>query len=172
MSTDAALAGATPGRLTTPKSGSAGPWPTRALAVIGVLSVLLALGAYIAVQVDRPQPTSSTAFPQSAELEKATGVEFSRVAIVGDRGLVLVEYVVKDVEKATAFQRDRAHIPSIVDQTRGGGTHLVSVMKPGHLIRPGQTFYFVYQNTGGALRTGDLATIRYRDLALTDIPVL
>ena len=44
-------------------------------------------------------------------------------------------------------------------------------MKPGHLIRAGQTYYFVYQNTGGALRTGELATISYLDHELTDVPV-
>ena len=45
-------------------------------------------------------------------------------------------------------------------------------MKPGHLIRPGQTYYFVYQNTAGALRSGERVTITYLDHELTDVPVL
>ena len=46
-------------------------------------------------------------------MEAATGVRFSRVAVVGDGGLVMVEYVVLDVEKAVAFQADRAHVPTL-----------------------------------------------------------
>ena len=171
MSADAALVGGTPGRLTTPIAKSAGPWPTQALSVLAVLVVLLALGAYIAVQADRPGAVPAGSFPHSSEMERATGVQFSRVAIVGDGGLVLVEYVVEDVEKAVAFQKDRAHVPSVTSESRPGGTNRVSIMKPGHLIRAGQTYYFVYQNTGGALRSGELATIRYLDHELTDVPV-
>jgi hypothetical protein len=171
VSTDAVLAGSTPGRPTTPVTGSAGPWPSHALRVLALLSLLLALSAYIAYQVDRPEPRPASSFPHSAAMEQATGVQFSRVAIVGDGGLVLVEYVVEDVEKATAFQADRAHVPSITSESRAGGTNRVSIMKPGHLIRAGQTYYFVYQNTAGALRTGELATIRYLDHELVDVPV-
>lgn len=172
MSTDAALAGTTPGRSTTPDNGSAGQWATQALAVIALISVLLALAVYVVSHVDRPDPVGSgSSFPHSAGMEKATGVQFSRVAIVGDGGLVLVEYVVEDVEKATAFQADRANVPSITSESRPGGTNRVSIMKPGHLIRAGQTYYFVYQNTGGVLRTGELATIRYLDHELTGVPV-
>jgi hypothetical protein len=172
VSADAALVGGPPGRLTTPVTGSAGQWATRALKVLGVLIVLLTLAAYVAVQLDRSEENpKGDAFPHSAEMEGATGVQFSRVAIVGDGGLVLVEYVVEDVEKATAFQADRPHVPSIISEARHGATNRVSIMKPGHLIRAGQTYYFVYQNTGGALRTGELATIKYLDHELTDVPV-
>jgi hypothetical protein len=172
VSADAALVGNAPGRLTTPIAGSAGHSPTRGLKVMGLLAVLLGLVTYIGFQVDRPDdPSGVVGFPHSADMEKATGVQFSRVAVVGDGGLVLVEYVVEDVEKATAFQADRPHVPSITSQVGRGGTNRVSIMKPGHLIRAGQTYYFVYQNTAGALRSGDLATIRYLDHELSDVPV-
>jgi hypothetical protein len=172
VSTDAALVGHAPGRPTTPAAGSAGQWSTPALTALALITVLLVLSAYIAIQVDRPDRSASgRSFPHSADMEKATGVQFSRVAIVGDGGLVLVEYVVEDVEKATAFQADRPHVPSVTSEARPGGTNRVSIMKPGHLIRAGQTYYFIYQNTGGALRSGELATIRYLDHELADVPV-
>lgn len=164
---------------TTPAPGwtSSAPWagvrsrpaPSTLLAIMTMICLLLVIGSHLR----EPAPvTPSTPFPHSAALERATGVQFSRVAVVGDGGLVMVEYVVQDVEKATAFQADRANVPTIASQSREAATNRVSIMKPGHLIRPGQTFYFVYQNTRGALRPGERATITYRDLSLRDVPVL
>ena len=45
-------------------------------------------------------------------------------------------------------------------------------MKQGHTLRPGQTFYLVYQNTGAALRSGEEVTIDIGDLTLPHVPVL
>jgi len=144
-----------------------------------VLPVLLGLVATVlvgyilsVVGTGRAAPDPHAAFPQSAALEEATGVRFSRVAVVGDGGLVMVEYVVLDVEKATAFQADRPHVPVLTSEARAGGTQRVSIMKPGHLIRAGQTYYFVYQNTGQAIRPGETITLRYRAHQLHHVPVL
>ncbi len=140
------------------------------MVLIGLVVTLL---FYIGGHLRQPEPVSpSTPFPHSAAMEDATGVQFSRVAVVGDGGLVMVEYVVQDVEKAKAFQYDREHVPTLTSQSRSLAINRVSIMKPGHLIRPGQTYYFVYQNTAGALRSGELATITYLDHALPDVPVL
>ena len=141
-----------------------------AVVLIGVVVTLL---LYIGGSLRHVDPvTPSTPFPHSAEMERDTGVQFSRVAVVGDGGLVMVEYVVQDVEKATAFQADRAHVPTLTSEARSASTQRVSIMKPGHLIRAGQTYYFVYQNTGGAFRSGERMTISYLDHELTDVPVL
>jgi hypothetical protein len=102
----------------------------------------------------------------------ATGVRFSRAAVVGDGGLVMVEYVVLDVERATAFQEDRPHVPTLVSEARDGSTQRVSIMKPGHLIRAGQTYYFVYQDTGFSIRPGEMITIQYLSHELRHVPVL
>ena len=141
-----------------------------AVVLIGVVVTLL---LYIGGSLRHVDPvTPSTPFPHSAEMERATGVQFSRVAVVGDGGLVMVEYVVQDVEKATAFQADRAHVPTLTSEARSASTQRVSIMKPGHLIRAGQTYYFVYQNTGGAFRSGERMTITYLDHDLPHVPVL
>ena len=155
-----------------------GRWRERARQV-PVLPVVLGLVAAVlvgyilsVVGTGRATPDPHATFPQSAALEEATGVRFSRVAVVGDGGLVMVEYVVLDVEKATAFQADRPHVPVLTSEAREGGTQRVSIMKPGHLIRAGQTYYFVYQNTGQAIRPGEPITLRYRSHELHHVPVL
>ena len=142
------------------------------LANVVLVLLVLVLGGLVVTSLRGPAAAGSTAVPQSAALERATGVRFSRVAVVGDGGLVMVEYVVLDVEKATAFQADRPHVPTLASEAREGGTQRVSIMKPGHLIRAGQTYYFVYQNTASAIRPGEMITLRYLSHELHHIPVV
>ncbi len=140
--------------------------------VLGLVAALLVGYIVSAVGTDRGLAEPGAAVPQSASMEAATGVRFSRVAVVGDGGLVMVEYVVLDVEKATAFQADRPHVPTLSSEAREGSTQRVSIMKPGHLIRAGQTYYFVYQNTASAIRPGEMITVQYLSHELHHIPVV
>ncbi len=157
----------------TPFVPWAGSRPRLTGGTVVLVGVVVMLLLYVGVNLRHAEPvTTRTPFPHSAEMERVTGVQFSRVAVVGDGGLVMVEYVVQDVEKAKAFQYDRANVPTLRSEARRLSTSRVSIMKPGHLIRPGQTYYFVYQNTAGALRSGELATITYLGHELTDVPVL
>jgi hypothetical protein len=140
-----------------------------------VLGAILAMALVAGVLVGLKLWSSSGgpgAFPQSAPIEQQYGVRFSRIAVVGDGGLITLTYVVLDSEKASRFQSDVAHPPELRSEARAGGTKRVSVMKQGHTLQAGQTYYFVYQNTKGALRHGEKATIQVRDLALTHAPVL
>lgn len=160
---------------------TAAPWAAarlrrvlgRVLVALAVAALVVAAVAYGVARLQAPDlATVDSPFPHDAGMERATGVQFTRVAIVADGGLVMVEYVVQDVEKATAFQADRAHVPTVSSQARDKATNRVSIMKPGHLIRAGQTYYLVYQNTDGALRSGEWASLTYRGHDLTDVPVL
>ena len=105
-------------------------------------------------------------------MEKLTGVRFSRVAVVGDGGLVTVFYIVVDPEKATRFQADRNHPPHLTSEDRRGGTSRSSIMRAGHLMRAGQTYYLVYENTRGAIRSGEEISISYGGITLRHMPVL
>ncbi len=140
--------------------------------VLGLVAAVLLGYIVSAVGADRGRAAPGAPMPQSASMESATGVRFSRVAVVGDGGLVMVEYVVLDVEKATAFQEDRPHVPTLTSEARDGSTQRVSIMKPGHLIRAGQTYYFVYQDTGFAIRPGETITVQYLSHELRHVPVL
>ena len=129
------------------------PW-----AVITVLAVLVAL---IIANVAQSRAQASRAVPQNAAMEKALGVRFSRVAVVADGGLITVSYVVLDPEKASRFQLDGAHPPVLHSEARGLSTNRVSLMKQGHTLRAGQTYYLVYQNTRGALRPDEQVCLLY-----------
>ena len=110
--------------------------------------------------------------PRSADFENLTGVRISRVAVVGDGGLVTVFYVVLDPEKATRFQADRDHPPRLSSEARDGGTQRASIMRAGHAMRAGQTYYLVYENTADALRPGETMSLTYGGTTLRHVPVL
>ncbi len=142
----------------------------RGTAIALVLVVLGLVGYHLA-----SSPTASAgdvAFPQNAAMEDQYGVRFTRVAVVGDGGLITLTYVVLDSEKASRFQSDTAHPPELVSESRDQSTHRISLMKQGHTLRTGQTYYLVYQNTQAALRSGELATIVEGDVQLPHVPVL
>lgn len=137
--------------------------------VMAVLAILMALTISNVVQ-SRAQ--ASRTVPQNAAMEKALGVRFSRVAVVADGGLITVSYVVLDPEKASRFQLDGAHPPVLHSEARDLSTKRVSLMKQGHTLRAGQTYYLVYQNTRGALRPGEQVSIDSGTLRLRHVPVL
>lgn len=145
---------------------------SRPLAQWIVLAVLAVLMALIISNLAQSRAVASRAVPQNAAMEKALGVRFSRVAVVADGGLITVSYVVLDPEKASRFQLDGAHPPVLHSEARGLSTQRVSLMKQGHTLRAGQTYYLVYQNTRGALKPNELVSIDPGALQLRHVPVL
>jgi hypothetical protein len=144
----------------------------RLLLNTALVVVLVALATILVVRY-APQPgTRSTHVPRSAALESLTGVRVTRIAVVGDGGLVTVFYLVLDPEKATRFQADRDHPPTLRSEARDESTHRTSIMRTGHAMRAGQTYYLVYENTGGALRSGETVTLSYGGASLHHVPVL
>lgn len=139
------------------------------MGALGLVVVLAGVAGYHFAIAPTPHPVT---FPQNAAMEAQLGVRFSRVAVVGDGGLITVNYVVLDSEKASRFQSDTAHPPVLVSEARDGKTARVSVMKQGHTLRAGQTYYLVYQNTRAALRAGEEATIVRGPVQLAHVPVL
>jgi len=137
-----------------------------------VLAVMGLLVALIVGNVAQSRAHASEPMPQNAAMERALGVRFSRVAVVADGGLITVSYVVLDPEKASRFQLDGAHPPVLHSEDRALSTARVSLMKQGHTLRAGQTYYLVYQNTRGALRPHEQASIDAGALHLRHVPVL
>ena len=149
-----------------------GSGPARDPAAWFVVAVMVLLAAMIIGNLVSSEAQAGLSFPQSAAMEDQLGVRFSRVAVVGDGGLITVSYVVLDEAKATVFQSDVTHPPVLRSEARDASTTRVSLMKQGHTLRPGQTFYLVYENTGSALRPGEEVTIDIGDLTLLHVPVL
>lgn len=148
-----------------------GAWSAVQWASAVTTVLVLALGGLVARNVAVRLADHEVTVPRSVAMEQATGVRFDRVAVVGDGGLVEISFVALDVDKAQAFMEDTARSPKIRAEDRAGGTERISVMRQGHNMRPGQTYYFVYQNTGGAVRAGEHVTLVVGSEQLQHVPV-
>lgn len=157
-----------PGRLTR-------AWPRWLVAVtVLLLAAGVAAGGVMVRQyrAERAAVVSDRPVPQSVDLERLTGVRFSQVAVVADGGLITLSYVVLDGEKATVFQSNTAHPPTLTSESRKLSTSKVALMKQGHSLRAGQTYYLVYDNSADAIRPGEFVTITDGAVVLAHVPVL
>jgi hypothetical protein len=133
-----------------------------ALALVGVVFFRFASGAHAKPRYD---------VPHNAQIEAALGVRFSQAAVVGDTGLVELRYIVLDAQKASAFQSDTAHPPVLRSERNGKVAWRAALMRQGHELRPGQTYYLLYLNNQGAVQRGDKITIEAAGRHLQHVPV-
>jgi len=109
--------------------------------------------------------------PHDGQLEAALGIRFSQAAVVADGGLVELRYIVLETQKASAFQNDTRHAPTLRSERNGKLAWRPALMKQGHELRPGQTYYLLYLNNAGAIKRGDQIEIVYGSHRLPHVPV-
>jgi hypothetical protein len=143
------------------------------LRTTALLAVPLALVGVVGTATRHARASNGYTLPQSSGLEQATGVRIKALKVVGDHGIVQLDYDVIDPEKATRFQSDTQHPPRIKDTQHqpDGLIWRAAVMKQGHSMRAGQTYYVLYQNSGGAVQAGDVVTITYGPITVPHVPV-
>ncbi len=150
-----------------------GAWSWAQWMVAALMVAVLASAGVVLHNVVARASEPAYRVPQSAAIEAAVGLRVSRVAVVGDGGLITLSYTALDVEKVQRFQEDRTQVPELLSEARSGGTKRASVMRQGgHNIRAGATYYFVYQNTKGAIQPGEQVTVVIGSLRLEHVPVL
>src|ERR1700704_5419035 len=111
-----------------------------------VLVVLLAL-AFVAAVAWRFSDVAGASphynVPHDGRIEGALGVRFTQAAVVADGGLVEIRYTVLDTQKGSAFQNDVKHPPVLKSERNGKVAWRAALMKQGHELRPGQTYYIL-----------------------------
>ena len=91
---------------------------------------------------------------------------------MGDGGLIELRYTVLDTEKATKFQSDTQHPPVIYsERDRSAPVYRTALMRQGHDLRPGQSYFILYENNHGVVRRGDTVEIDAGAGKLTSVPV-
>jgi hypothetical protein len=148
----------------------ANPWTLRLLLVFLAVAFVTSIGlrfgagsadAYKGYQV-----------PHDAKIESATGVRFEQAAVVGDGGLIELTYTVLDTQKASRFQSDVKHPPVIYNEKdRRKAVYRTALMRQGHDLRPGQTYFILYQNNGGTVKRGGTIEINAGGGKLVSVPV-
>jgi hypothetical protein len=137
-----------------------------------VLLLALALAAVLFVRFGGSADAKPQyAIPHDGQLEAATGVRFTQAAMVADGGLVELRYVVLDTQKASAFQNDTKHPPRLRNERSGKLAWRAALMKQGHELRPGQSYYLLYLNNDNAIKRGDTIEITAGPRHLAHVPV-
>jgi hypothetical protein len=135
------------------------------LLAVGLLGVVLV--RFTGIAGARPGPD----VPQDGRMEGALGVRFTRAAVVADGGIVELRYIVLDTQKGSAFQNDVKHPPVLKNEKNGKVAWRTALMKQGHELRPGQTYYILYLNNQNAIRRGDRIRIEAGPHRLAHVPV-
>jgi hypothetical protein len=79
--------------------------------------------------------------------------------------------VVLDTQKATRFQSDTKHPPLLKSERRDGIAWRAALMRQGHDLRPGQTYFILYLNNHQAIRSGESLEIDAGGARLASVPV-
>jgi hypothetical protein len=148
----------------------ANPWVMRVLLIVLAIAFVSALGARFGTPDARAGQRYNV--PQDSKMEAGIGVRFTQAAVVGDGGLVELTYTVLDTQKASKFQSDVKHPPVIYsEKNRSKPTYRTALMRQGHTLRPGQTYFILYQNNGGLVKKGDTIQIDAGGGHLVGVPV-
>jgi hypothetical protein len=97
--------------------------------------------------------------PVSEEIEEKFGVRFTFLAITAEGGMVELRYRVIDEDKAANFGHYTETAPMLVSEDTGKIVDVTIMGLHNHRVEPGRTYYILYRNTGGALKSGRPATI-------------
>jgi len=134
-----------------------------AVALLGALAAQLGGGAFAKAPYQ---------VPNDPGVESELGIRVSQATLVADSGIVEIRYTVLDNQKASRFQNDVHHPPTIRSEQHGGSVYRTALMKQAHDLRPGQTYYILYLNNGNSVHRGD--TIELDTMGnhkLTHVPV-
>jgi hypothetical protein len=141
------------------------------IAAIAMVAVLVSVGLLWASESPSADAQRGYQVPRDGQLEDSTGIRVDRAAVVGDGGLVEIRYTVLDSQKATRFQGDVHHPPVLRSERRKGDVYRAALMKQGHELRPGQTYYILYLNNAGAIRSGETLEVSINGARLQHVPV-
>ena len=143
--------------------------------------LLLILPAALAVLIwlvltpkPRPVPSDSmggVAPAQISALQNTWGIRLTNVVMTANGGLVDMRFQVVDPDKALGILDDDSY-PVLIDEA--SGTPMVRPTNHGgHSgnFNAGRTYYFVYQNVNGLVKSGSQLTIRVGEVALEHVIV-
>ncbi len=144
------------------------------VAVVGA-TVALATGALLAgsVMMDNASEaaTSKTKVPQSRQMEAKSGIRILSAHAVGDGGIIDVRYQVLDPLKASIVEGDPTKTPALKDVRNGAVLTDTAAMRHGHAQRPAGTYFLLYFNKGGVVKSGDFINVTVAGLTLKNVPV-
>jgi len=134
------------------------------------LLVLLSGGLFAGWRLLNPKPQwEAGTMPISPEIEEKFGVRFTFLAVTADGGMVELRYRVIDEDKAANFGHFTETAPLVISEDDGKTIDVTIMGLHNHRVEPGRTYYVLYRNTEGAIKSGRPATIAVGDLKVEHV---
>ncbi len=152
--------------------GWRGPLGITFVQVAGVVvAALLVSGALFGWRtfLAAPKEWVPGTMPLSEEIEERFGVRFTSVAITAEGGMVDLRYRVIDEGRAANFGHYTETAPMLVSEDTGKIVDVTIMGLHNHRVEPGRSYYVLYRNTEGALKSGRPVTIAIGDLKLEHV---
>lgn len=140
------------------------------------LASIVLIAAVVVVLASGPAATVNGSIgnidpAQAAAIQEAWGIRFTSVAVTAAGGFVDVRFQVIDPDKALGTH-DPEGLPKLIDASTGmvfdkGGSHAAHQ----DTMRAGGTYYLLYQNTGGRLKSGSQVSIQIGEARLDNVVV-
>jgi len=149
--------------------------PTRAAFpfrfVLPAVILLALVGGLLVFYVATGSSSPKAGAPADAAIEERWGIRVTQIGVTADGGLVDFRYTVTDPDKALAMGSEVENLPVLIAEDGGAVVNSAALMPQKHDLVPGRTYYFLYRNTEGGIKSGSLVTVAFGDLRLEHFSV-
>ena len=143
--------------------------------LIVVLIPLFLLLFYIGPRMLQVQsgPTKLGVVPVDPAIEEIWGFRVSQVAVTADGGMLDFRFVVTNPDVAADVAYEPQEPPLIVVEGQNPPLEITPSSMVSHKrdLTAGQTYFLLYANVNGKVKTGSYVTIKFRGQQLQHIPV-
>ena len=134
--------------------------------VVVVTATLITLGILL-----RPSGPATVQVPLNPAVEARWGIRVTQVAVTADGGLVDFRFIVLDPDKASEMLSNVDNLPVLRPDGTNTLVNSAAQMADTHNLRAGQTYFLLYRNSGGAVRSARSVSVLFGDLRIDHVPV-
>ncbi len=150
-----------------------GPEVSLPAIIVGIAVVAVAAAALVAVAtsggLSRPPASAGAPIPINPAIESKWGIRVSQVAVTADGGLVDFRFIVLDPDKAAEMLSNVDNLPVLLPDGASVVVNSTAQMGAHPTLRAGQTYFLLYRNAGGTVRSGDALSVLFGDLKIEHV---
>ena len=159
---------------------TAGPVPGRmrnkqVLWIVGLGLLVVAVVSGFLVIRGRAADTGPLSHPTHAvsaqAIEDRWGIRIEHIAVTADGGMVEFRYRVTDPEKAIDMAHDINKMPVLITADNRSLINSAAAMTDKRELQAGTTYFILYRNAGGAIKSGSTVSVVFGDQRLERQPV-
>ena len=104
-------------------------------------------------------------------MEAVTGIRILSAHVEGDGGIIDIRYQVLDPAKANVVEGDPTNTPALQPDGTTDTLTNTAAMRKGHERREAGTYFLLYYDRGGLVKSGDFIDVNFGGQTLVNVPV-